>query len=59
MLNITARQQELIREAMAAANPDEDGSLMRELDKRGVGDIIRAFKYVSIVPSRVVKARDV
>ena len=33
-----------IREAMAAANPDEKGSLMRELDARGVGDLIRAFK---------------
>lgn len=38
---ITDQQRELIREAMAAANPDIEGDLMRELDKRGVGHIIR------------------
>jgi hypothetical protein len=36
-----ARQRQLIAEAMEAANPDIDGDLMRNLDLRGVGDVVR------------------
>lgn len=35
------RQRQLISEAMDAANPDVDGDLMRNLDMRGVGDVVR------------------
>jgi hypothetical protein len=34
-------QRSRVSEAMDAANPDIDGDLMRHLDQRGVGDVIR------------------
>lgn len=33
--------QERILDAMSAANPDVEGDLMRHLDLRGVGDVVR------------------
>lgn len=38
---IAAGERRKIVEAITAANPDVSGDLMRHLDLRGVGDVIR------------------
>lgn len=44
--------QDRICEAMKAANPDIDGDLMRHLDARGVGDVVREAMEITRRPRR-------
>ena len=41
MGSITKPQHRAIQAAMDAANPDKDGDLMRELEHRGVADLVQ------------------